>query len=104
MITRKLFLILMAFMNCYLWVLNVVKIRILVDLTSKKMEDLVSSSVERIIDTVNRASTLAYHVESVQLFYTYYEEDEETLIQQPYEEFDNYEQANVCCSYTSINY
>ena len=85
-------------MNCYLWVLNVVKIKIIVDLTSEKMEDLVSSSVERIIYAVNRASTLAYHVESVQLFYKYYEEDEETLIQQPYEEFDDYEQANVCSS------
>ena len=98
MITRKSFLILMAFMNCYLWVLNVVKIKIIVDLTSEKMEDLVSSSVERIIYAVNRASTLAYHVESVQLFYKYYEEDEETLIQQPYEECDDYEQANVCSS------
>lgn len=98
MITRKSFLILMAFMNCYLWVLNVAKITILVDLTSKKMEDLVSPSVERVIYTVNRASTLAYHVESVQLFYKYYEEDRETLIQQPYEELDNYEQADVCHS------
>ena len=57
----------MAFMNCYLWVLNVAKITILVDLASKEMEELVSPSVERVIYTVNRASTLAYHVESVQL-------------------------------------
>ena len=85
-------------MNCYLWVLNVAKITILVDLTSKKMEELVSPSVERVIYTVNRASTLAYHVESVQLFYKYYEEDRETLVQQPYEELDNYEQADVCHS------
>ena len=89
MITRKSFLIIMAFMNCYLWVLNVAKVKILVDLTSNKMEELLSGSVERIIYTVNRASTLAYHVESVQLFYKFYEEDNETLIQQPYENLGN---------------
>ncbi|CAB3988201.1 Hypothetical predicted protein [Paramuricea clavata] len=89
MITRKSFLIIMAFMNCYMWVLNVAGVRILVDLTSDKMEELLSGSVERIIYTANRASTLAYHVESVQLFYKFYEEDKELLAQQEYENLDN---------------
>ncbi len=47
MITRKSFLIIMAFMNCYMWVLNVVKIKILVDLTSDNMEKLLTGSVEK---------------------------------------------------------
>ena len=99
MITRKSFLIIMAFMNCYMWVLNVFKIKILVDLTSDNMEKLLTGSVERIIYTVNRASTLAYHVESVQLFYKFYEEDSESLVQQQYEDLDSENVgANVCCN------
>ena len=89
MVTRKSFLIIMAFMNCYMWLLNVSTIKVLVDLTSHNMEKLLSGSVERIIYTVNRASTLAYHVESVQLFYKFYEEDSDSLLQQPYEDLGN---------------
>ena len=97
MITRKSFLIIMAFMNSYIWVLNVASVKVLVDLTSNNMEELLSGSVERIIYTVNRASTLAYHVESVQLFYKFYEEDSESLRQQSYEDLDNQNLgANVC--------
>ena len=97
MITRKSFLIIMAFMNSYIWVLNVASVKVLVDLTSNNMEELLSGSVERIIYTVNRASTLAYHVESVQLFYKFYEEDSESLRQQTYEDLDNQNLgANVC--------
>jgi hypothetical protein len=87
----------MAFMNSYIWVLNVASVKVLVDLTSNNMEELLSGSVERIIYTVNRASTLAYHVESVQLFYKFYEEDSESLRQQTYEDLDNQNLgANVC--------
>jgi hypothetical protein len=87
----------MAFMNSYIWVLNVASVKVLVDLTSNNMEELLSGSVERIIYTVNRASTLAYHVESVQLFYKFYEEDSESLRQQSYEDLDNQNLgANVC--------
>lgn len=90
LITRKSFLILMVFINCYLWLLNVTKIEVLVDLTSSKMQKFFSSSVERIIYTVNRASTLAYHIESAQLFYKFYEEDDEGLIDDQYEDLGNY--------------
>jgi hypothetical protein len=80
-----------------MWVLNVASVKVLVDLTSNNMEELLSGSVERIIYTVNRASTLAYHVESVQLFYKFYEEDSESLRQQSYEDLDNQNLgANVC--------
>jgi hypothetical protein len=106
MIIRKSFLIIVAFMNCYMWVLNVAGVKILVDLTSDKMEDLLSGSVERIIYTANRASTLAYHVESVQLFYKFYEEDKESLVQQQYENLDNQNVGgNVCCTLLiNLNY
>lgn len=90
LITRKAFLILMAFMNCYFWVLNVAKIEVVVDLTSSKMEEFFSGSIERIIYTINRASTLAYHVESVQLFYKFYIEDNATPLNDQYEDLDEH--------------
>ncbi|XP_028411332.1 uncharacterized protein LOC114533896 isoform X2 [Dendronephthya gigantea] len=69
---RKSFLIMMVFMNSYMWILNVASIKIIVDLTSHNMEELLSESVERILYTANRASTLAFHVESGLLFYGFY--------------------------------
>ena len=86
MITRKSFLIIIVFMNCYMWILNVANIKTLVSLTSKKMEEFLTDSVERILYTVNRASTLAYHVESIQLFYKFYQEDNDSILLQQYEE------------------
>ena len=90
MVARKAFLILMVFFNAYFWVLNVAKLKVLVDLTSHEMEDFFSAAVERIIYTLNRASTLAYHVESAQLFYRFYEEDvDDALADDQYEDLDN---------------
>ncbi|XP_046848306.1 uncharacterized protein LOC124441881 isoform X2 [Xenia sp. Carnegie-2017] len=65
----------MIFMNMYMWMLNVTDLKNIVDLQTPCMDKLYSKSVDTIVYIVNRASTLAYHVESAQLLYKFYIED-----------------------------
>ena len=70
----------MIFMNMYMWMLNVTDIKYIVDLQKPCMDNLYSKSVDTIVYIVNRASTLAYHVESAQLLYKFYIEDDPNQI------------------------